>query len=124
MNTIPAVSAVGRSKLRLEAPSGRYRLDLWQAQEFASSIALELERIQHGYNPPMHTTRKRTVKISPRRSIAVTDGKTIPRITVEHAPVIQLGTEQAHELVAVIVSAIEATEDRLEALGTDPYERL
>lgn len=121
MNTIPAVSAVGRSKLRLEAPSGRYRLDLWQAQEFASSIALELERIQHGYNPPMHTTRKRTVRISPRRSITVSGDRTEPRIRLEHAPVLQITPEAAHELVAVIVSEIEATEERFEARGIDPY---
>lgn len=42
------------------------------------------------------------------------------KIRLEHAPVLQITPEAAHELVTVIVSEIEATEDRLEALGTDP----
>lgn len=118
---IPTVSAVGRTKIRLEAGSGSYRLGLWEAQELASRIALVLEALEHTYNPPMHTTRKRTLRISQRRSITVSGDRTEPRIRLEHAPVLQFTPEAAHELVAVIVSEIEATEERFEARGIDPY---
>lgn len=121
MNTIPAVSAVGRSKLRLEAESSDYRLGLWEAQELASRIALALEQIEHGYDMPHQPTRKRTLEISSHRSIRVTGGRKSPEIRLRHASVIHLSTEQAHELVAMIVSEIEATEDRFESKGVDPY---
>lgn len=117
----PTVSSVGKSKIRIEAESSDYRLGLWDAQELASSIALALEQIQHGYDMPHEPTRKRTLKISQRRSITVSGSRADPGIRLKHAPVVQLTTEQAHELIAVIVSAIEATEDHLEAKGVDPY---
>lgn len=119
--TIPVVSAVGRSKIRLEAPESEYTLDLSEAQELASSIALTLESIQGGYNMPHEPTRKRTLEISKTRRIRVSGGRRAPNVKLKHAPVIQLSTEAAHELVAVIISAIETTEDKLEAQSIEPY---
>lgn len=118
---VPTVTPVGRTKIRIQAPESEYTLDLLDAQELASSLALALESIEDGYDMPHKPTRKRTVRVSQRRSITVTGGRRAPNVKMKHAPVIQIGTEQAHELIAVLVSEIEATEDRFESKGVDPY---
>lgn len=119
--TVPVVTSVGKTKIRIQAPGPEYALGLLEAQEFASRIALTLEQIEGGYSLPHEPTRKRTLRISPRRSIKISGGRKLPEIRLRHASVIHTSTEQAHELVAMIVSEIEATEDRLEALGLEPY---